>query len=98
VKKLAHKAPIFKVIADSIPLLKSLGPLELAKRLFISSPHISLILNTRYHKLTLESAKKLHAFSFPFPQPKKVETYAPLSDTQSDNECRDGNFFEPAYP
>jgi hypothetical protein len=83
VKKMAHKSPFLKIIADSLPLIRSLSARELAHKLFVSSPHISLILNTHYHKLTLASAKKLSAFSFPCPQPKKVETSAPLRETRS---------------
>jgi hypothetical protein len=80
-KRFKNEHPFFETIASCAPLLKNLPPHELARRLFISAPYISLVLNTGHHRLTSASAQRHHAFSIPFPSPSAVETFAPIGET-----------------
>lgn len=75
-KRFAHEHEFFSTIASCEPLLRELSWMDLAKRLFISAPYISLVLNTKNHKQTSWMAEKQKALNFPFPHPKNVETFA----------------------
>lgn len=88
-KEIKNKHPFFEVIASCEPLFKALGPRELAKKLFVSAPYISLVINGRNHKKTCEMAKEQKAFSFPFPAPTSSSTSVKLAF--SDQEVRHGN-------
>lgn len=79
-KKYKDEHPFFETIASCEPLFKNLSWPELAKRLFISAPYISLVLNTKNHKLTTWTAEKLGTFSFPFPTPRDIETFSEPSN------------------
>ncbi len=81
-KKLKNKHPFFQTIASCEELFKNLGPKELAKRLFVSAPYISLMLNGKYHTKTAKIAKEHQALSFPFPEPVKVPTFITPQKTQ----------------
>lgn len=67
--KLQHKHPFFKTVASALPLMNQLGWATIAKRLFRSSPYISLVINTRNHDRTMLSAQRHNAWQLPFPQP-----------------------------
>ena len=73
-KKLKHKHPFFETIASCENLFKKLGPKELASRLFVSAPYISLMINGKNHKKTIKMAEQQNIFSFPFPDPVQVPT------------------------
>ncbi len=73
-KKFKHKHPFFETLASCEPLFKQVGPLDLAKKLFVSAPYISLMLNGKNHKKTSKIALEHKALSFPFPEPVKSPT------------------------
>lgn len=75
-KKYAGEHPFFETIASCRPLFDKMPRIELIKRLFISAPYISLVLNSRNHKKTVLTACKQRALSFPFPKPELSETNA----------------------
>jgi hypothetical protein len=75
-EKYKDEHPFFETIASCLPLFQKMPKIELAKRLFISAPYISLVLNTRHHKKTVLTAKKQAAWSFPFPKPNHADTNA----------------------
>jgi len=77
-KHLKHKHPFFEVIASCEKLFKTLGPQDLAKKLFVSAPYISLMLNGNNHSKSTKLARELSTFSFPFPQPQQSETFTHL--------------------
>jgi len=81
-KHLKHKHPFFNVIASCEPLFKGLGPKDLAKKLFISAPYISLMLNGNYHSKSTRLAKEHTVLSVPFPKPHEAETFIPLKKSQ----------------
>lgn len=80
-EKLKREHPFFEVIAGCLPLFEKLSKVELAKRLFISAPYISLVLNNRFHKKTALTAKQQHAMIISFPKPQIVPT-ASADDNQ----------------
>ncbi len=73
-EKFKKDHPFFEVIASCRPLFEKLSYPELAKRLFISAPYISLVLNSGFHKKTSLTAKQQKALIFPFPKPQIVAT------------------------
>lgn len=77
-KKLKHKHPFFETIAGCENLFKQLGPKDLAQRLFVSAPYISLMLNGKNHRKTSKIAQEQNVLSLPFPTPVKAETYVAL--------------------
>lgn len=74
-KKLKHKHPFFEVIASCEELFKNLGPRDLAQKLFVSAPYISLMLNGNHHTKSAQLAKEHTALSVPFPKPVEPETF-----------------------
>lgn len=75
VKEMRKKNPFFEVLASSLPLLEKMSKIELMQRLFVSAPYISLMLNTRNHPLTIQTAKEQGAVRFPLPTPKNKKTF-----------------------
>jgi P-aminobenzoate N-oxygenase AurF len=78
VKKIRHKHPFFDALASSLPLFEKIGTRELAQKLFISAPYISLMLNGNHHAKTSKIAKEHQVLSLPFPTPKTVPTEVKL--------------------
>jgi hypothetical protein len=74
VKELRNKNPFFEVLCSTIPLMEKLSIRERAERLFVTSPYVSLMLNTKNHPLTYSAAKKRGALSLPFPNPRMQST------------------------
>ncbi len=72
--------PFFEVIASCKPLFEKLSTIELAEKLFISAPYISLVLNNRFHKKTALTARQQQAFIIPFPKPNLVPTASSNDD------------------
>lgn len=68
-KDFASRHPFFEVISSCLPLIRQISTADLIKRLFVSAPYISLVLNTKNHPLTSRMAVTHRAFNFPFPQP-----------------------------
>jgi len=75
VKDLRKKNPFFEVLASALPLLEKMSYLELAQRLFISAPYVSLMLNTRNHPLTIATAKDRFSLRLPLPKPVAKSTF-----------------------
>lgn len=90
-KKYKDEHPFFETIASCEPLFRNLSWPELAKRLFISAPYISLVLNTKNHKLTTWTAEKLGTVSFPFPKPKNVATHSEPSNITHMKDFKDSS-------
>jgi hypothetical protein len=80
VRKLAKKHDFFARLNTCLPLIEKLSVAELARRLFISAPYISSVLNPRYHKLTPMTAAKHDALMFPYPVPKPALLFAAAKD------------------
>ena len=80
VKELAHKDPFFETLASCVPLMKKLGWRELAKKLFVSAPYVSSVLNPRYHRLTSAAAAEHGALGFSYPEPNPEVTFASAED------------------
>jgi hypothetical protein len=59
-------------------LFKTMSLAQLAQRLFIAAPYLSLVLNTRNHPLTMNAAEAHRAMRIPFPKPKRVTTFTDL--------------------
>ncbi len=76
VTKLKHEHEFFAVLASCVPLLRAMPPGELIRRLFVSAPYISSILNRRYHKHTMATARRHRAIGLLYPKPKVVDTFA----------------------
>lgn len=73
-EKMKDDHPFFATLASCLPLFRNLSPLEVVTKLFVTAPYVSTVLNTRYHKRTLEEAINQGAWSLPFPAPKTSET------------------------
>lgn len=80
VRHLSEKHPFFETLTSCMPLMKDLGWRELAKRLFISAPYISSVLNPRYHRLTSAAAAEHGALGFAYPAPNPAVTFASAED------------------
>lgn len=78
VEKLRGKHPFFDELADCLPLMRQLSWPELVKKLFVSAPYVSLILNKNYHHLSLQSAKDHRALHLRYPKPKLADTVVSL--------------------
>jgi hypothetical protein len=79
VRHLRGEHPFFDVLASCLPLLQSVPPLELFRRLFVSAPYISYLLNTRNQRATIEAATEARVLTFPFPEPQPQPLLLPLS-------------------
>ncbi len=77
VGRLRNKHPFFEVITSCLPLFKTVSYAELLKKLFVSAPFISLVLNPRHHRLARKAASELGVLSFPFPEPNLAPVYVP---------------------
>lgn len=76
VKRLQHRHRFFKTLNSCLPLLEKLPKWELLRRLFVSAPYLSVILNTRHHAQTIEEAARRGALGMPFPEPALSPTMA----------------------
>ena len=68
-RKLQKVHPFFKRLASCLPLVRKVSRLELVRRLFVTAPYISLVLNTRNQPLTTGAAEEQKVLKFPFPKP-----------------------------
>ena len=66
-KRLAGEHPFFATLASCLPLLEK-G--NLMKRIFVSAPYLSPMLNTRFHPQTMKAADRCGAIALPFPEPQ----------------------------
>lgn len=73
-RELRKKNPFFEVLASALPLLEKMSYVELAKKLFISAPYVSLMINTKNHPLTFQTAKNHGIPRLPLPDPKAKST------------------------
>jgi hypothetical protein len=78
--RLAKKHEFFAKISECLPLMRKLSLPELAKRLFVSAPYISSVINPRYHRLTPLTAQKHEAWMLPFPEPEPAMLNASAED------------------
>lgn len=76
-KKLASEHRFFATLATCLPHFKNVGPGRLVEKMFVSAPYVSLVLNTRYHRHTIDIAKQQKTPSFPFPAPKPAGVRGP---------------------
>jgi len=80
-ESMTNDHPFFQVIASCLPLMRQLTIPELMSRLFVSAPYVSLVLNTKNHRLTSRMAITHRAFNFPFPDPN-ITPLAPPEPTE----------------
>ncbi len=76
-RKLAGEHRFFKTLASCLPHFRNVGPARLAEKLFVSAPYVSLVLNTKYHRHTIDIARQQRTPSFPFPAPKPAGVRGP---------------------
>lgn len=77
-ESLKKEHPFFDQIASCLPALKSVPVWELARRLFVTAPYVSSVLNLRHHRQTLRFAQKHHVWRIPLPQPKIGNLYTEI--------------------
>lgn len=75
VKQFKDRHPFFQTIASCLPHLEYLSPRNLAARLFVSAPYISLLLNSKNHPYTTQMSDKHGAFGLPLPSPEHPPLY-----------------------
>lgn len=68
VKRLREEHPYFEVLASCLPLLQQLSWRDLFRRLFITAPYFSVMLNTNFRGQTMRAAADRRVFSLPFPR------------------------------
>jgi len=78
-KKLKSKHPFFEIISSCLPHFMALGPTELIRKLFISAPYVSLMLNTKNHPMTWRVALDQHTLSIPLPEPIEEKLFLHVS-------------------
>lgn len=69
IKKIADKAPLFKIIAEVLPLLEKQPPWKVFWSFLTSAPYVSPLVNPKYHLQISRFSKSLGAWSLPFPAP-----------------------------
>lgn len=74
VKSMQHQSEFFKILASCLPLMEKMSKRDLIKRLFVSAPYISLILNKNYHRLSIDAAFRHHAWRITYPKPQPLVT------------------------
>lgn len=77
VKKFAHLHPWLSTVASCLPHMKAVSLPSLMKKMFVTAPFLSVMLNMRYHEQTIQTAHNQGVWSFPFPAPHADETYLP---------------------
>lgn len=75
--RLQKRHPFYAVLAGCLPMLRESSPFEIIKKLFISAPFVSLMLNPNHHGGFQETVSKLRALEFPIPKPESVPLGAP---------------------
>ena len=75
VEKYASAHPWFSTVASALPHFRNVGLFSLIKKMFVTAPFLSVMLNTRYHDHTMQKARAQKVFSFPFPEPKASPTF-----------------------
>ncbi len=85
VESLKGRHPFFKELSSCLPLLEKVPYTALLRRLFVSAPYVSYVLNHRFHKLTIHQAKCNGSYRFWFPRPQTSETKV---DSSSRTEVR----------
>ena len=83
-KALRHEHPFFATIHSALPLMKKVSFPDLFRRLFVSAPFISLVLNQRYHRHTRKTAQDFGILSFPYPEPRMSEVMLETNKRRSD--------------
>lgn len=75
-RALKDEHPFFASLAQSLEHLAQLKPWEVVRRLFVTAPYVSFVLNTRHQRQTSRFAEKFKVWSLPFPAPKigKLDT------------------------
>jgi hypothetical protein len=68
--ELKDEHPFFAQIASCLPAMKQVPVWELVRRLFVTAPYISSVLNLQHQKQTLRFAKKYHIWRIPLPKPQ----------------------------
>lgn len=67
---LRKKHPFYAELASCLPQLIRLGPIEVIRRLFVSAPFVSLMLNFHHHRDYEGLIAKLRAVHLPTPLPR----------------------------
>ena len=67
---LRKKHPFYATLTSCIPLLRKLSPIEVIRRLFVTAPFVSLLLNPNYHNDYQTLIGKLRALQIPTPKPQ----------------------------
>ncbi len=76
-KRLKREHPFFETLATCLPLVRKVPLHDLVRKLFVTAPYISLVLNTRNHPHTIETAEARKVLRFPFPKPRPADVGAP---------------------
>lgn len=71
VRKLKAKHPFYATLYSCLPLLVSISPIEVVRRLFVTAPFVSLLLNPNYHGDYQTLVAKLRALEMPIPKPQQ---------------------------
>lgn len=67
---LRKKHPFYATLLSCVPLLRKLGPVEAIRRLFVTAPFVSLLLNPQHHSDYQGLIAKLRALQIPTPAPR----------------------------
>lgn len=67
---LRNRHPFYANLTSCIPLLIKLSPIEVIRRLFLTAPFVSLILNPKHHDDFHALVSKLRAIEIPIPKPR----------------------------
>ncbi|MBI3554252.1 MAG: diiron oxygenase [Elusimicrobia bacterium] len=66
---LRNKHPFYRTLISCIPLLRKIGPVEAIRRLFVTAPFVSLLLNPQYHDDFQGLIGKIRTIQLPTPAP-----------------------------
>jgi len=75
---LRDKHPFYATLLSCVPLLRKLGPVEAIRRLFVTAPFVSLLLNPQNHGDYQGLIAKLRALQIPTPAPQPQALSADL--------------------
>ncbi len=74
-ERLRKDHPFFETLASCLPSLKKIPLWDLPRRLFMTAPYVSFVLNLHHQKLTARFAHKHGVWRLPLPKPKLSSLY-----------------------
>lgn len=73
VKQFAHKHPFFETLASTLPLMSKLSSIEILRRIHMSAPYVSWLINPTWRRYHHSPSRNLGSWRMPFPKHDAVD-------------------------